>query len=123
MTKLKPEKEKQSMDSQFQQQQQWAAMSAQPQHHQHHIQQQQPQVWGVGGAPSQQYHQPTTLEEIRTLWIGDLQYWVDENYLNTCFAHSGEVSLSLTFFLEVLFTFRVSAVLKIMFSYAKVVFF
>ncbi|KAI3935236.1 hypothetical protein MKW98_018425 [Papaver atlanticum] len=81
------------MDSQLQQQQQWAMMSAQPQQHQHHIhqQQQQPQVWGVGGAPSQPYHQPTTLEEIRTLWIGDLQYWVDENYLNTCFAHSGEV--------------------------------
>ncbi|PON59041.1 Splicing factor-like protein [Parasponia andersonii] len=39
----------------------------------------------------QQHHQPTTVEEVRTLWIGDLQYWVDENYLNTCFAHTGEV--------------------------------
>ncbi|KAF3452545.1 hypothetical protein FNV43_RR02978 [Rhamnella rubrinervis] len=38
-----------------------------------------------------QHHQPTTVEEVRTLWIGDLQYWVDENYLNTCFAHTGEV--------------------------------
>lgn len=37
------------------------------------------------------YHQPTTLEEVRTLWIGDLQYWVDENYLSSCFAHTGEV--------------------------------
>ncbi|EEF48891.1 nuclear acid binding protein, putative [Ricinus communis] len=37
------------------------------------------------------YHQPATLEEVRTLWIGDLQYWVDENYLSSCFAHTGEV--------------------------------
>lgn len=37
------------------------------------------------------YHQPTSIEEIRTLWIGDLQYWVDENYLHNCFAHTGEV--------------------------------
>ncbi|XP_048325140.2 polyadenylate-binding protein RBP47B' [Ziziphus jujuba] len=39
----------------------------------------------------QQHHQPTTVEEVRTLWIGDLQYWVDETYLNSCFAHTGEV--------------------------------
>ncbi|GAB2287036.1 Polyadenylate-binding protein rbp47b' [Dionaea muscipula] len=37
------------------------------------------------------YHQPQTLEEVRTLWIGDLQYWVDENYLLSCFASTGEV--------------------------------
>ncbi|PUZ42597.1 hypothetical protein GQ55_9G595200 [Panicum hallii var. hallii] len=37
------------------------------------------------------YHQPTSLEEVRTLWIGDLQYWTDENYLYGCFAHTGEV--------------------------------
>ncbi|KAF5471216.1 hypothetical protein F2P56_011669, partial [Juglans regia] len=40
---------------------------------------------------SQGYYQPTTVEEVRTLWIGDLQYWVDESYLHTCFAHTGEV--------------------------------
>ncbi|XP_057442030.1 uncharacterized protein LOC130733787 [Lotus japonicus] len=28
----------------------------------------------------------------RTLWIGDLQYWMDENYLYTCFAHTDEVT-------------------------------
>lgn len=43
------------------------------------------------------YHQPTTLEEVRTLWIGDLQYWVDETYLSSCFAHTGEVLLFLLF--------------------------
>uniref|UniRef100_A0A0E0NQE3 RRM domain-containing protein n=1 Tax=Oryza rufipogon TaxID=4529 RepID=A0A0E0NQE3_ORYRU len=37
------------------------------------------------------YHQPTSLEEVRTLWIGDLQYWADENYLYNCFAHTGEL--------------------------------
>ncbi|KAF3780586.1 RBP47B' Polyadenylate-binding protein RBP47B' [Nymphaea thermarum] len=35
--------------------------------------------------------QPTTVEEVRSLWIGDLQYWVDEAYLHSCFAHTGEV--------------------------------
>ena len=33
----------------------------------------------------------TAIEEVRTLWIGDLQYWVDESYLSQCFAHNGEV--------------------------------
>ncbi|KAL9261673.1 Polyadenylate-binding protein RBP47B'-like protein [Drosera capensis] len=37
------------------------------------------------------YHQPQTLEEVRTLWIGDLQYWVDEQYLHSWFAPTGEV--------------------------------
>ncbi|WOK97752.1 polyadenylate-binding protein RBP47B' [Canna indica] len=36
------------------------------------------------------YHQPTTLEEVRSLWIGNLQYWVDESYLHSSFAHTGE---------------------------------
>ncbi|KAK1266272.1 Polyadenylate-binding protein RBP47B' [Acorus gramineus] len=49
------------------------------QHHHHH--QQQPQ--------------PTSIEEIRTLWIGDLQYWVDETYLSSCFSHTGEVVISI----------------------------
>ncbi|XP_057540392.1 polyadenylate-binding protein RBP45 [Amaranthus tricolor] len=30
-------------------------------------------------------------DEIRSLWIGDLQYWMDENYIINCFAASGEV--------------------------------
>ncbi|GLT62106.1 hypothetical protein SLA2020_347690 [Shorea laevis] len=29
--------------------------------------------------------------EIRSLWIGDLQPWMDENYLTGIFAHTGEV--------------------------------
>ncbi|XP_021758901.1 polyadenylate-binding protein RBP45-like [Chenopodium quinoa] len=34
---------------------------------------------------------PTSPDEIRSLWIGDLQYWMDENYIFSCFAASGEV--------------------------------
>ncbi|KAB2021427.1 hypothetical protein ERO13_D07G128800v2 [Gossypium hirsutum] len=40
---------------------------------------------------TQHHHHPTSLEEVRTLWIGDLQFWVDESYLNSCFAHTGEL--------------------------------
>ncbi|CAN1353832.1 Polyadenylate-binding protein RBP45B [Linum perenne] len=31
-------------------------------------------------------------DEVRTLWIGDLQYWMDENYLLSCFSQTGEVA-------------------------------
>ncbi|KAL5711009.1 Polyadenylate-binding protein rbp47b' [Ranunculus cassubicifolius] len=73
------------MDFSAQQQQQW---TAQPQYNQ----QQQATTWSAAPQPSSYpHHQPTTLEEIRTLWIGDLQFWIDENYLNTCFAHTNEV--------------------------------
>ncbi|CAM8955723.1 unnamed protein product [Rhodiola kirilowii] len=47
--------------------------------------------------PTQQYLQPTVAaptgasDEIRSLWIGDLLFWMDENYLTNCFAHTGEV--------------------------------
>ncbi|XP_051216816.1 polyadenylate-binding protein RBP47 [Lolium perenne] len=30
-------------------------------------------------------------DENRTIWVGDLQYWMDENYLHSCFGPSGEV--------------------------------
>ena len=36
--------------------------------------------------------QPGSADENRTLWVGDLQYWMDENYLQLCFGHTGEVS-------------------------------
>ncbi|CAM8887592.1 unnamed protein product [Rhodiola kirilowii] len=39
----------------------------------------------------QQYAQPPNPSEIRTLWIGDLQYWMDENYIYGCFAQTNEV--------------------------------
>ncbi|XP_015689340.2 polyadenylate-binding protein RBP47C'-like isoform X2 [Oryza brachyantha] len=30
-------------------------------------------------------------DENRTIWVGDLQYWMDENYLHNCFGSGGEV--------------------------------
>jgi hypothetical protein len=30
-------------------------------------------------------------DDAKTLWIGDLQYWMDENYLYSCFSQAGEV--------------------------------
>lgn len=41
--------------------------------------------------PAAPYHLPATFEEVRTLWIGDLPYWADENYLRGWFAQSAEV--------------------------------
>ncbi|KAF5742179.1 hypothetical protein HS088_TW09G00221 [Tripterygium wilfordii] len=63
----------------------------QPPHHaavppQQQLQQQQSQQ------PQQQQGQPTSADEVRTLWIGDLQYYMDENFLLNCFSHTGEVS-------------------------------
>ncbi|PKA49846.1 Polyadenylate-binding protein RBP47B' [Apostasia shenzhenica] len=66
----------------------------------HHLQ----QAWAAGASTSaassaatattttaSYYQQPNSIEDIRTLWIGDLQYWVDDSYLHSCFAHTGEV--------------------------------
>ena len=43
--------------------------------------------------PAQQHQvsQPASADEVRTLWIGDLQYYMDENYLMSCFPQTGEV--------------------------------
>jgi hypothetical protein len=40
------------------------------------------------GSPAPQAGQ----EENRTIWVGDLHYWMDENYLHSCFGYTGEVS-------------------------------
>ena len=31
------------------------------------------------------------MDENKTVWVGDLLYWMDENYLHGCFGHTGEV--------------------------------
>ncbi|XP_020211683.1 polyadenylate-binding protein RBP47 isoform X2 [Cajanus cajan] len=49
-----------------------------PQHHHHHNTKQ------LSAAAS-------SSDEIRTIWLGDLHHWMDENYLHNCFAHTGEV--------------------------------
>jgi hypothetical protein len=38
---------------------------------------------------------PAASDEVRTLWIGDLQYWMDENYIYSCFMATGEVCASI----------------------------
>jgi hypothetical protein len=38
-------------------------------------------------APHQAGH-----EDNKTVWVGDLHYWMDENYLHSCFGYTGEVS-------------------------------
>ncbi|XP_065000934.1 polyadenylate-binding protein RBP47-like isoform X1 [Musa acuminata AAA Group] len=30
-------------------------------------------------------------EDNKTIWVGDLHYWMDENYLHNCFGRTGEV--------------------------------
>uniref|UniRef100_A0A0C9RQ08 TSA: Wollemia nobilis Ref_Wollemi_Transcript_4163_1675 transcribed RNA sequence n=1 Tax=Wollemia nobilis TaxID=56998 RepID=A0A0C9RQ08_9CONI len=39
----------------------------------------------------QQQQQPASSDEVKTLWVGDLQFWMDESYLTNCFGHTGEV--------------------------------
>ncbi|XP_011628461.1 polyadenylate-binding protein RBP45 isoform X2 [Amborella trichopoda] len=54
----------------------------------------QPQVQPQAQAQPMQVQysmQPASADEVRTLWIGDLQYWMDEAYIHSCFAHTGEV--------------------------------
>ncbi|XP_011096084.1 polyadenylate-binding protein RBP45 isoform X1 [Sesamum indicum] len=85
--------------------QQW--MPQQPQQPQYQVPppQQQPaagyyyqQPQAPANAVPQQYAAPPTAQAqpiaddgIRSLWIGDLQYWMDEQYLYNCFAATGEV--------------------------------
>ncbi|XWS12821.1 hypothetical protein CRYUN_Cryun37aG0123200 [Craigia yunnanensis] len=64
-------------------------------------QSQPPPMWppqqGSARMPAQQQQagqagQPASADEVRTLWIGDLQYYMDENYLLSCFSQTGEVA-------------------------------
>ncbi|KAK4773742.1 hypothetical protein SAY87_028761 [Trapa incisa] len=55
-----------------------------------------PAGWAPQSVPPpqvQQYAAPqdSGSNEIKSLWIGDLQPYMDENYLLSCFAHTGEV--------------------------------
>ncbi|CAL5417670.1 unnamed protein product [Camellia sinensis] len=87
------------MQQQQQQQQQWMAMQhhmmyQQPHYIPYHLQpyqQQQQQQQQIHHQQQQQQIQGSS-DENRTIWIGDLQQWMDEGYINTCFAHTGEVN-------------------------------
>ncbi|KAK7310869.1 hypothetical protein RJT34_08640 [Clitoria ternatea] len=37
------------------------------------------------------HHQGSSAEN-KTVWVGDLHHWMDENYLHRCFASTGEIS-------------------------------
>ncbi|XWS15587.1 hypothetical protein CRYUN_Cryun34aG0013500 [Craigia yunnanensis] len=60
--------------------------------------QSQPPLWpsqqSSAPVPAQQHQagQPASADEVRTLWIGDLQYYMDENYLMSCFPQTGEIA-------------------------------
>ncbi|KAJ6797514.1 polyadenylate-binding protein RBP45-like [Iris pallida] len=90
------------------QQQQWPMMP--PQYQQQYAAQPPPPMWNQQPpmipppVPQvQQQQQPmmaqyqqqasapaVSSDEIRTLWIGNLQYWMDENFLHSCFVQTGE---------------------------------
>ncbi|KAL8461398.1 hypothetical protein ACS0TY_031940 [Phlomoides rotata] len=63
----------------------------------YYYQQQQPPAAPVPLPQPQQYAavpapQPPIVDDgIRSLWIGDLQYWMDEQYLHSCFGTAGEL--------------------------------
>ncbi|KAI4295629.1 hypothetical protein L6164_035653 [Bauhinia variegata] len=65
-----------------------------PQHYMPYVHHYQPphQQLKSSPPPHQQYQQKQgSTDEIRTIWLGDLHHWMDENYLHSCFAHTGEV--------------------------------
>ena len=95
----------QQPNQQYQQQQPYMMMPPQPQ---------PPPMWAPSAqpppqsVPPPQTVQPASADEVRTLWIGDLQYWMDENYLYTCFAHTGEVYITSFSFLFFFLCFEIA---------------
>ncbi|KAB2009420.1 hypothetical protein ES319_D10G165500v1 [Gossypium barbadense] len=54
-------------------------------HHYHYQQYQQQQQ------QQQKQQQGCNLDEVKTIWVGDLVHWMDETYLHGCFSHTGEI--------------------------------
>ncbi|CAL0302155.1 unnamed protein product [Lupinus luteus] len=56
-------------------------------------QQQQPasSAWAPQPIPQQNDTAASSGGEIKSLWIGDLQHWMDESYITNCFVSGGEV--------------------------------
>ncbi|XP_038694263.1 polyadenylate-binding protein RBP47B-like isoform X2 [Tripterygium wilfordii] len=65
-----------------------------PQHYMAYYQQQQQQQYQQKQQQQsfQKQQLPKSNEDVRTIWVGDLQHWMDETYLHNCFAHTGEIS-------------------------------
>ena len=81
-----------------QQQQQWMMQQQQP-----------PQMWAQQQVAPQQMIQQyggggggSGGDEIKSLWIGDLQYWMDETYVSNCFYTTGDVYFFYSFFIYVI---------------------
>ncbi|CAN4110185.1 unnamed protein product [Withania somnifera] len=73
---MNQQKQQQWMAMQQYQQQQWMAMQQYP----------------PAAAMHKQFQvQQSSSEDNRTIWIGDLQQWMDEGYLHSCFAQAREV--------------------------------
>ncbi|KAL0365430.1 UNVERIFIED_CONTAM: Polyadenylate-binding protein RBP47 [Sesamum angustifolium] len=63
-----------------------------PYYHPHHLpQQQQYQQQPPPQPPKQNNQIQSSGEDNKTIWIGDLQQWMDEGYLQSCFSQTGEV--------------------------------
>ncbi|KAH7523591.1 hypothetical protein FEM48_Zijuj06G0028100 [Ziziphus jujuba var. spinosa] len=66
-----------------------------PQHYMayHQYQQQQHQHVQHPQQQQQQHQQQQgSSGENKTIWVGDLHHWMDENYLHTCFVSTGEIA-------------------------------
>eukprot|EP01018_Ginkgo_biloba_P035495 Gb_20977 [translate_table: standard] len=91
------QQQQQQQQQQWMHQQQQMMMQMQQQQQQHQAMvMQQPHMMTQQHYPPQlppqqlPLQQPQSSDEVKTLWVGDLQYWMDENYLHTCFSHTGE---------------------------------
>ncbi|KAK6939569.1 RNA recognition motif domain, partial [Dillenia turbinata] len=56
----------------------------------HQQQQFQPQPWHQQHQQQLQQQQGSS-DENKTIWVGDLHFWMDENYLHNCFVSTGEL--------------------------------
>ncbi|MFS7998391.1 putative RNA recognition motif domain, nucleotide-binding alpha-beta plait domain superfamily [Helianthus anomalus] len=109
-TELTPQQQQQQQQwlaMQQYQQQQWLAMQQYPaaaaMHHPAMMYQQPPpQYMPYHYQQQQQYQQQAqhqynnnqiqgSSEDNKTIWVGDLQHWMDETYLQSCFSQIGEV--------------------------------
>ncbi|KAH7424487.1 hypothetical protein KP509_11G011000 [Ceratopteris richardii] len=60
--------------------------ASQPDFQQMQVQRQYSFPQQISGPPSQ-----PSLDEVKSLWVSDLQFWMDESYLYNCFVHTSEV--------------------------------
>ncbi|KAL9264548.1 Polyadenylate-binding protein RBP47C-like protein [Drosera capensis] len=60
--------------------------------HHHHPPPPSPFRGGRGGGGGKMRASEAAAGENRTIWVGDLQHWMDENYLHRCFAPTREIA-------------------------------